>query len=130
MTRRVGSLSASAGGGDFIPSIGGWLLGTNEPNAVLGYTYRWLGDGGGMGLAFLVAARSLQLASTRVAALGLGIAFGIAVWACLLATLLGTPSGQEQLFRLTPTTFTLSLGGHLIYGAVLGAWLGLRRTTP
>jgi len=21
-------------------------------------------------------------------------------------------------------------GGHLIYGAVLGAWLGLRRTTP
>ena len=112
--------------GDFIPSIGGWLLGTNEPNVVLGYIYRWLGDGGGMGLAFLVAARSMNVAMTPWRAVSLGILYGIAIWACLVMTLLVLPTGQESLFVLTPVTFALSLAGHLIYGAVLGAWLAVR----
>jgi hypothetical protein len=113
--------------GDFIPSIGGWLLGTNEPDVFLGYLFRWLGDGGGMGLAFLVAARSLVPAAYGWGAIRLGIMYGIAIWACLLVTLLAVPAGQTLLFPLTPTTFVLSLGGHLIYGGVLGAWLARRR---
>lgn len=112
--------------GDFIPSIGGWLLGTNEPNVVLGYTYRWLGDGGGMGLAFLVVAQFVRPLPTGSRAVSLGILYGIAIWACLISTLLVLPTGQESLFILTPATFLLSLGGHVIYGAVLGGWLAFR----
>ncbi|MDQ3809280.1 MAG: hypothetical protein M3336_03220 [Chloroflexota bacterium] len=109
--------------GDFIPSIGGWLLGTNEPNVLLGYLYRWAGDGGGMGLAFLVLARALPFTPTRSPAVAIGIAYGIAIWVCLLLTLLVAPTGQQELFVLTPVTLLLSLGGHIIYGIVLGAWL-------
>jgi hypothetical protein len=113
--------------GDFIPSIGGWLLGTNQPDFFLGYLFRWLGDGGGMGLAFLVAARALVPAAAGWGAVRLGIMYGIAIWTCLLVTLVAVPAGQTLLFPLTATTFVLSLGGHLIYGGVLGAWLALRR---
>jgi hypothetical protein len=56
-----------------------------------------------------------------------GIMYGIAIWTCLLVTLVAVPAGQTLLFPLTATTFVLSLGGHLIYGGVLGAWLALRR---
>jgi hypothetical protein len=112
--------------GDFIPAIGGWLLGTNEPNVVLGYTYRWLGDGGGMGLAFLVVVQFLRPLPAGRSALILGILYGIAIWGCLISTLLVLPSGQESLFVLTPATFLLSLAGHVIYGAVLGGWLAIR----
>jgi hypothetical protein len=111
--------------GDFIPAIGGWLLGTNQPDAFVGYLFRWLGDGGGMGLAFVVAARSLVPGLTRSPAIGLGILYGVAIWACLVMTLIAVPRGQSLLFPLTPATFAMSLGGHLIYGGVLGAWLSL-----
>ena len=71
-----------------------------------------------MGMAFIVAYSALKLRVNRyIAAIG----FGIAVWACLLATLALAPHGQEQLFRLTLTTLSLSLLGHIIYGFVLGA---------
>jgi hypothetical protein len=112
--------------GDFIPAIGGWLLGTNQPDVLVGYLFRWLGDGGGMGLAFLVAARLLAPGLTRSSALWLGILYGVVIWACLLVTLLVAPRGQALMFTLTPATFILSLGGHLIYGSVLGTWLSLR----
>src|SRR5262245_38974075 len=35
--------------GDFIPNIGKWLLDSPNPNALVGYIYRYMGDGGGMG---------------------------------------------------------------------------------
>jgi hypothetical protein len=41
--------------GDFIPNIGKWLLGSPQPNWLVGYLYRYVGDGGGMGMAFTVA---------------------------------------------------------------------------
>src|SRR4029079_17411224 len=44
--------------GDFIPNIGGWLNGTGQPDWILGHAFRWLGDGGGMGVTFMVAART------------------------------------------------------------------------
>jgi hypothetical protein len=108
--------------GDFIPSIGGWLLGTQQPDVIIGYTYRWLGDGGGMGMAFVVAVRLLAPALGPQCRFALGVAYGVAIWWCLIATLIISPDGQQLLFPLTPTTLALSLGGHLIYGGLLGAW--------
>ncbi len=109
--------------GDFIPSIGGWLLGTQQPDVVLGYAYRWLGDGAGMGMAFVVSVRHLAPALRSRAKLALGFGYGVAIWLSLIATLLISPDGQRLLFPLTPVTLVLSLGGHLIYGGVLGGWV-------
>jgi hypothetical protein len=114
--------------GDFIPNIGGWLNGTGRPDWLLGYAFRWLGDGGGMGIAFMVAARSLVSRPARRAAVALGIAYGLAIWTCLLITLIVSPEGQTLLFPLTAVTLLLSWVGHVVYGAVLGAVLVLAGT--
>jgi hypothetical protein len=42
---------------------------------------------------------------------------------CQLGTLILAPHGQKMLFKLTLTTLSLSLLGHLIYGAVIGMLL-------
>jgi hypothetical protein len=106
--------------GDFIPKIGGWLLGRPEPNWILGYLYRYIGDGGGMGMAFVIlySLRSTPMDNRKTVLLSTG--WGIFVWICLLATLIFAPTGQEMLFPLTPTTLALSLLGHLVYGSVIG----------
>jgi hypothetical protein len=104
--------------GDFIPKIGGWLLGTNERNALVGYLWRYIGNGGGMGLAFTAV---YSLLRPRIDARAAGVLYGIGVWLCLLGTLFIAPRGAEMLFKLTPLSFAASLIGHLIYGAVLGA---------
>jgi hypothetical protein len=109
--------------GDFIPNIGGWLNGTGQPDWILGYAFRWLGDGGGMGLTFMVAARTFVPRMARPAALGIGIAYGLSIWLCLLVTLIVSPEGQTMLFPLTAVTLLLSWIGHVVYGAVLGAFL-------
>ena len=109
--------------GDFIPNIGGWLTGTGQPNWLLGYGFRWLGDGGGMGLTFMVAARSFVPRLTRPAAFGVGIAYGLSIWLCLVVTLIISPEGQAMLFPLTGVTLLLSWIGHVVYGMVLGAFL-------
>ena len=56
----------------------------------------------------------------RVDARIAGVGFGLAIWLCLLGTLILAPHGQEMLFKLTLTTLSLSLLGHLIYGMTLG----------
>ena len=114
-------VSLVGGWADFIPNIGGWLLGTGQPDWLLGYTFRWLGDGGGMGMAY---AAGLGLLGRRAGDWRLGLAYGVGIWLCLLATLLLAPRGQAMLFPSTPMTFTLSLIGHLVYGATLGALCG------
>jgi hypothetical protein len=105
--------------GDFIPNIGKWLLGSPHPNWLVGYLYRYLGDGGGMGMAFTVA---YSLLRPRVRCWPAAIAYGIAIWGCLMLTLLLAPDGQGLMFRLTPVSFTLSLLGHVVYGTTIG-WL-------
>ncbi len=71
--------------GDFIPKIGAWLFNTSQPDWIIGYVWRYLGDGGFMGMAFTVAYGALKpRVGVRTAALG----FGIAIWLCLLATLI------------------------------------------
>ncbi|MDX2604418.1 hypothetical protein PV379_11690 [Streptomyces caniscabiei] len=111
---------------DFIPSLGGWILGTERPHLLMGYLWRYLGDGGGIGMAYfvfckLVAAVRPALISARPTLLSVG--YGIFIWTGLCATVVVIPGGADQLFTLTPTSFVLSLLGHLIYGAVLGLFL-------
>lgn len=106
--------------GDFIPKINMWLFNTSQSNWVVGYIWRYMGDGGFMGMAFTVAYCILK---PRVDARIAGVGFGIAIWMCLLGTLVLAPHGQEMLFKLTFTTLSLSLLGHLIYGIALGKLL-------
>jgi len=106
--------------GDFIPNIGGWLNGTGQPDFVLGYGFRWLGDGGGMGMAFIVAARVLLPALPTRSSVVLGVTYGLAIWTCLLVTLVAAPMGEALLFPLTPVSLVLSAIGHIVYGGVLG----------
>jgi hypothetical protein len=103
--------------GDFIPKINMWLFNTSQPNWVVGYIWRYVGDGGFMGMAFTVGYCTLKpRMDSRIA----GVGFGLAIWMCLLGTLILAPHGQEMLFKLTLTTLSLSLLGHLIYGIALG----------
>jgi hypothetical protein len=103
--------------GDFIPKINMLLFNTTQPNWVVGYMWRYVGDGGYMGMAFTVAYCALK---PRVDARIAGVGFGLAIWMCLLGTLILAPHGQQMLFKLTFTTLSLSLLGHLIYGFSLG----------
>jgi hypothetical protein len=103
---------------DFIPRLGYWLIGDHMAHPAIGYLYRYIGDGGGMGMAFVAIYPLLRRLNANP--IVNGVAYGIAIWLCLIGTLIVAPHGQEMLFKLTPLSFTLSLCGHLVYGAVLG----------
>jgi hypothetical protein len=110
---------------DFIPRIGGWLTG-GASNWELGYTWRYLGDGAGIALAWfvfcgLVLTIRPRLVTARPVLVSIG--YGVFVWTGLLASVVLPPRGEQLLFRLTPAAFALSLLGHLIYGSVLGLFL-------
>lgn len=94
---------------DPIPHIGS-ALGVH-PAWVGGYAWRYLGNGGGLAVAFVM----LGLSGRRV-----GAAFGLFVCAGLLGVLLVAPLGEEMLFPLNATTIVMATIGHLIYGMTLG----------
>ena len=94
---------------DPIPHIG-HALGV-EPAWLAGYTWRYLGNGTGLALAFL----ALGLRGTRA-----GIVYGLFVCSNLLLVLLVSPLGEQILFELNATTIVMATLGHAIYGAVLG----------
>lgn len=102
---------------DFIPSIGDHLLGRRNVNWPVGYLWRYIGNGGGMGLAFYSV---YPLLGKRIPAYFLGIAYGVGIYICLLGTLFLSPHGREYLFAPTPETAYLGFLGHLVYGWVLG----------
>ena len=111
---------------DFIPRIGGWVTGEHGTNVLIGYAWRYLGDGTGIGLAyFAFCAVVLQIRPNlvRVHPIALSVAYGIFVWTGLVATVVVPPHGEALLFRLTAASFGLSLLGHLVYGGVLGLCL-------
>ena len=90
--------------------------------AVVGYVWRYVGDGGGIGVAFfvLVAATGLRRWGER-ATVAASVTFAVfPVWTGLVATVALAPRGQQQMFPLTPATVLLSLVGHLVFGLVLG----------
>jgi hypothetical protein len=106
--------------GDPIPSIG--QLALDDPNAewYWGYVWRFVGNGGGMGLAFaMLPWRGVKL----------GIAYGSAICTGLVVLLYFWPVSQEHFFALTPATAAGGMAGHWVYGAVLG-WLTARWLPP
>ena len=99
-------------------------------NYLVGYLWRYLGDGAGIGVVFFALAATLRAGSWSYPKV-VGVAVGYAVcpvWAGLILTDLLAPACR-QLFPLTLTTVSLSLAGHLVYGAVLGHgyWLSRRQ---
>ncbi|RYD18836.1 MAG: hypothetical protein EOP88_21200 [Verrucomicrobiaceae bacterium] len=113
---------------DFIPKIGGMLVGDGDRHAVLGYLWRYLGNGGGMGMAFVCAFALLkpllpehrQARVTPSVTKHIGVGFGCFVWACLIVTLKISPHGEEKMFVVTPASLLLSWIGHLVFGYTLG----------
>ncbi|HEY2224205.1 hypothetical protein [Actinomycetospora sp.] len=116
---------------DFIPTMGTWIVGdgaSKTAGAWVGYLWRYLGDGGGIGVTFFVGAAFLGLhRRSPKQVVGAAVAFAVfPVWAGLIATVWLAPRGQSMMFPLTPVTITLSLIGHLIFGLIMG--LGFVRT--
>jgi hypothetical protein len=100
--------------GDFIPVIGRLALADASASPVWGYVWRFLGNGGMMGMAFAF----LPWRGARA-----GLTYGVAICCCLFGTLLLAPGAQDTLFHLTLKTATCALIGHVIYGSVLGGVL-------
>jgi hypothetical protein len=104
-----------AGWDDFIPSLGGWIT-NSEQNFWVGYLWRYLGNGAGLGLVFSLLVYFFNLRNTIL----FGILFGIAVCIGLDIVLLASSTAQEMMFKVTPLTCIGGLVGHLTYGIVLG----------
>lgn len=99
--------------GDFIPAIGRMALLDHQAHPFWGYLWRFIGNGGGMGLAFaMLPWRHLRA----------GVAYGTAICLCLFLTVLLAPNASRELFVLTPATAAGAMAGHWVYGALLG-WL-------
>jgi len=96
---------------DPIPNIGRVLL--NDPSAswLWGYAWRFLGNGAGMGLTYAM----LPWRGVRS-----GIIYGSAICLGLFALLALVPAAQTHFFPLTLPTAIGAMGGHRVYGAVLG----------
>ncbi|TND09014.1 MAG: hypothetical protein FD123_1868 [Bacteroidetes bacterium] len=105
------------GWSDFIPKIGAWLSNTDQPDAVIGYLWRYIGNGGGLGIAFFMI---LYFIGNRPHIIRTGIIFGLFVFSCLMLILLVFREAQDIMFRITPLSFAGSLTGHIVYGAALG----------
>lgn len=107
------ALSYSQGGGDPIPHIGTMLIGSGAP-WWLGYAWRTLGNGAGLGVVFaMLCPRKWWRPAT-------GLLYASFVGLGMILTLWLFPQSQDQLFRLTWQTFVNSCLGHGTYGLVLG----------
>lgn len=102
---------------DFIPKIGNYLLHREHVHWSVGYLWRYIGNGGGMGLAFYAA---YPLLAGRVRPLRAGLVYGLAIFCCLLVTIYLSPSGRTYLFDPKPLSATLGLLGHVVFGLTLG----------
>jgi hypothetical protein len=110
--------------GDFIPVMGSFV--TGEPDttgaAAVGYVWRYIGDGGGLGVGFFVVAYAVGIDRWKsVYAVLASVVFAVfPTWAGLMATVALLPRGEEMMFDLNIATFTITLVGHLVFGLVLG----------
>lgn len=110
--------------GDFITVMGSFV--TGEPDtagsAAVGYVWRYIGDAGGLGVAFFIFAFALGIDRwSNVSAVLASIGFAVfPTWAGLIATVAIAPRGEEMMFPLNWATFTITLVGHLIFGLFLG----------
>jgi hypothetical protein len=116
---RIGLMFAGLWG-DPIPSIGQLALNNPDTPWYWGYVWRFVGNGGGMGVAFAM----LPWRGVR-----LGIAYGSSICLGLVGLLYFWPESQQHFFALTPLTAAGGMAGHWVYGAVLG-WLTARWLPP
>lgn len=100
---------------DFIPGLGGWIIGEEE-HFFAGYLWRYLGNGAGLGMAFCVLKNYIN--PKRMVIFGAG--YGLFVFACLDIILLSSKYAQTMMFEVTPLSFIGGLTGHLVYGTTLG----------
>jgi hypothetical protein len=98
--------------GDPIPGIGRLVLSDPHANFAWGYLWRFLGNGGGMGIAYTM----LPWRGWRT-----GVAYGTLICTGLVGLLYFFPVAQVHFFPLTPVTAIGGYAGHWVYGAVLGA---------
>jgi hypothetical protein len=105
---------------DFFGSVGGWATGT-KASFLVGYLWRYVGDGGGIAVAFFALGATIGArAWSQRATIAFAVAYAVfPVWSGLVLTDVLAPRGHE-LFPLTLPTLALSLVGHLIYGAIMG----------
>jgi hypothetical protein len=97
--------------GDPIPGIGRLLLDDPSANWMWGYAWRFMGNGGGMAIAFTM----LPWRGVKA-----GIIYGSMICTGLVAVLAFWPVAQEHFFPLTPITAAGGFAGHWVYGGVLG----------
>ena len=102
---------------DFIPKIGNYLLNREDVHWSVGYVWRYLGNGGGMGMAFYMVAPLVKKSWNRIA---MGLVYGVSIFACLVATIYLSPDGTKYLFEPSTLSFCVGLVGHVIFGSVLG----------
>lgn len=108
------ALSYSQGGADPIPHIGEFLLGPGTPWWV-GYVWRTLGNGAGLGVVYgVLVPKKLWRPST-------GLAYASCIGLGMLLVLWLFPQAQVHLFKLTWQTAVNSALGHATYGLTLGA---------
>lgn len=108
------ALSYSQGGGDPIPHIGVMLFGDGAPWWV-GYLWRTLGNGAGLGIVYgVLCPRTWWRPAT-------GLAYASCIGLGMLLVLWLFPQAQDQLFRLSWQTAMNSALGHATYGLTLGA---------
>lgn len=97
---------------DFIPNLG--RLAWNDPQAhwSWGYLWRFLGNGGAMGVAFaMLPCRGVRAGTIY----GVMICMGLFTTQMLCST--------EALFPMTIPNMLMALIGHIEYGAILGKLL-------
>ena len=107
------ALSYSQGGADPIPHIGQMLTGGAAP-WWLGYVWRTLGNGAGLGIVYgVLCPRKWWGPKT-------GLAYASCVGLGMILVLWLFPTAQEHLFPLNWQTFVNSCLGHATYGLTLG----------
>ena len=118
---------------DFFGRLGQAIINGDHPNLVVGYLWRYFGDGGGIGLSwFVFVALFWRFVGPVVAhhPVAASVGFGVFIWSGLIFTVGVLPRGYT-LFHLTPVSFVLSLIGHLVYGFVLGLFMARQvKTVP
>ncbi len=106
-----------AGWEDFIPHISSFLTGSDDNAYLIGYLWRYAGNGGGLGIAFFLLADYFGWKKYIVSN---GVTYGLAVFSGLLLLLIVFPQAQDLMFEITPLSFFGGLAGHIVYGFVLG----------
>jgi hypothetical protein len=83
----------------------------------VGYLWRYIGNGGGMGLAFYAV---YPIVKDKIKPIHAGVAYGVAIFCCLLVTIYFSPSGRTYLFNPSVMTGLIGLMGHVVFGFTLG----------